>query len=77
MTIDRMDLIEINEAFAAVTLTSTKMLANDDEKKWKELLDKTNINGGAIAIGHPVGASAARIQCTLPMSLEEGEADMV
>ena len=69
MTIDQMDLIEINEAFAAVTLTSTKMLANDDEKKWKELLEKTNINGGAIAIGHPVGASAARITMHLAYEL--------
>jgi acetyl-CoA C-acetyltransferase len=69
MTIGQMDLIEINEAFAAVTLTSTKMLANDDEKKWKELLDKTNINGGAIAIGHPVGASAARITMHLAYEL--------
>jgi len=35
-----MDLIEINEAFAAVTLTATKMLANDNEKKWKEILER-------------------------------------
>jgi acetyl-CoA C-acetyltransferase len=42
-------------------LTATKILANDDDKKWKEILDKTNVNGGAIALGHPVGASAARI----------------
>lgn len=61
MTIDQMDMIEINEAFAAVTLTATKLLAKNDEKKWQELREKTNINGGAIALGHPVGASAARI----------------
>ncbi len=61
LTIDQMDIIEINEAFAAVTLTSTKLLAKGDEKKWQEILEKTNVNGGAIALGHPVGASAARI----------------
>jgi len=61
LTIDQMDMIEINEAFAAVTLTSTKLLAKGDQGKWKELLDKTNMNGGAIALAHPVGASAARL----------------
>lgn len=67
--IDDMKVIEINEAFAAVTLVSTKMLANDDEAKWRELLEKTNPNGGAIAIGHPVGASGARILMTLMYEL--------
>ncbi len=61
MTINQMDIIEINEAFAAMPLVSTKILAGNDEAKWKELREKTNVNGGAIAIGHPVGASAARI----------------
>ncbi len=61
MTLEQMDMIEINEAFAAVTLTSTKMLARDNEKKWQEILKKTNVNGGAIAIGHPMGASGARL----------------
>jgi acetyl-CoA C-acetyltransferase len=65
LSIDDMDVIEINEAFAAVTLVSTKILAGNDEKKWRELLKKTNPNGGAIAIGHPVGASGARILLTL------------
>jgi acetyl-CoA C-acetyltransferase len=69
LTLDKMDLIEINEAFAAVTMTSTKMLANDNEKKWKEIREKTNVNGGAIAIGHPVGASAARITMHLAYEL--------
>jgi acetyl-CoA C-acetyltransferase len=61
LDIDRMDMIEINEAFAAVTLTSTKLLAKGDAKKWEEIKAKTNIHGGAIALGHPVGATAARI----------------
>jgi len=51
LCIDDMSVIEINEAFAAVTLVSTKMLAGGDEAKWRELLKKTNPNGGAIAIG--------------------------
>ncbi len=55
MTIDEMDLIEINEAFAAMPLVSTKILADG--------------NGGAIAIGHPVGASAGRIAMTLAYEL--------
>jgi len=69
LTIDDMNLIEINEAFAAVTLVSTKILANKDEAKWKALLDKTNVNGGAIAIGHPVGASGGRILMTMMYEL--------
>lgn len=70
LSLDQMNLIEINEAFAAVTMTSTKMLANDNDKKWKEIRDKTNVNGGAIALGHPVGASAARITMHLAYELQ-------
>lgn len=51
------DLFEVNEAFAAVTLTSGQMLG------WDE--DKVNVNGGAVALGHPIGASGARILMTL------------
>jgi acetyl-CoA C-acetyltransferase len=69
MTIDEMDLIEINEAFAAMPLVSTKILADGDGGKWKTLQEKTNVNGGAIAIGHPVGASAGRIAMTLAYEL--------
>lgn len=67
--IDHMDLIEINEAFAAVTLVSLKILAGMEKEKWKLLQEKTNVNGGAIAIGHPVGASGARITMTLMYEL--------
>jgi acetyl-CoA C-acetyltransferase len=70
LTLDDIDLIEINEAFAAVVLTSTKILAEGDEKKWQKILAKTNVNGGAIAIGHPVGASALRITMTLMYELK-------
>ena len=69
LSIDQMEVIEINEAFAAVTLVSTKILADGDEKKWHSLLDKTNPNGGAIAIGHPVGASGGRILMTMMYEL--------
>ncbi len=69
MTLDDIKLMEINEAFAAMPLVSTKILAKNDEKKWKELQEKTNVNGGAVAIGHPVGASANRIVMHLAREL--------
>ncbi|HMJ34091.1 MAG TPA: acetyl-CoA C-acyltransferase, partial [Baekduia sp.] len=47
------DLWEINEAFASVTLQSIRELAIDEER--------VNVNGGAVALGHPIGASGARI----------------
>jgi acetyl-CoA C-acetyltransferase len=50
---DEIDLWEINEAFASVALNSVRMLGVD--------ADKVNVNGGAIALGHPIGASGARI----------------
>jgi len=70
LTLNQMDMIEINEAFAAVTLTATKLLAKGDEKKWDEIKAKTNIHGGAIALGHPVGASAARITMHIAYELQ-------
>lgn len=70
LSIDDMKIIEINEAFAAVPLVSTKILAEGNEAKWRELLAKTNPNGGAIAIGHPVGASGARIVMTAMYELK-------
>jgi acetyl-CoA C-acetyltransferase len=54
---DRLSLVEINEAFAAVAITSTRMLEVDP--------DIVNVKGGAIAVGHPIGASGARILMTL------------
>jgi acetyl-CoA C-acetyltransferase len=64
LTLDDMDLIEINEAFAAMPLVSTRILSNGDDNTWHGLMEKTNPNGGAIAVGHPVGASGARIVMT-------------
>ncbi|MBI4966189.1 MAG: thiolase family protein [Desulfomonile tiedjei] len=69
LDLQRMDLIEINEAFAAMPLVSTKILANEDSDKWYELLRMTNVNGGAIALGHPVGASGLRIMMTMMYEL--------
>jgi acetyl-CoA C-acetyltransferase len=59
--LDNIDLIEINEAFAAVPLVSLRLLCENDEEKLKKLKSKTNINSSAIAIGHPNTASGARI----------------
>jgi acetyl-CoA C-acetyltransferase len=55
-----LDVIEINEAFAAVAIASTRSLGVDP--------DRVNVNGGAIALGHPIGMSGARI--TLHLALE-------
>lgn len=62
MSIDQMDLIEINEAFASVVLAWEKELHPD--------MNKVNVNGGAIAIGHPLGCSGARLMTTLLNELE-------
>jgi acetyl-CoA C-acetyltransferase len=60
------DLVEMNEAFAAQTLADGRALGLD----W----DKVNVNGGAIALGHPIGASGARIVATLVHELVRREA---
>jgi acetyl-CoA C-acetyltransferase len=65
LTIDQIDVIEINEAFAAVPLVSTLAMAGKDPKKAEEIRAKTNVNGGAIAIGHPTGATGARMIMTM------------
>ena len=62
MSIDQMDLVEINEAFASVVLAW--------EKEFHPDMDKVNVNGGAIAIGHPLGCSGARLMTTLLCELE-------
>jgi acetyl-CoA C-acetyltransferase len=60
------DLFEINEAFAVVTLVVNKMLGIP--------IEKVNVNGGAVALGHPIGASGARILVTLLHALEQRNA---
>lgn len=66
MTIDNMDLIEANEAFAAQSIAVGRDLKFD--------LSKLNVNGGAIALGHPVGASGCRILVTLLHEMEKRDA---
>ena len=61
LSIDDIELFEINEAFASVALNSMRMLGVNE--------DKVNVNGGAIALGHPIGASGARILTTLVYEL--------
>jgi acetyl-CoA C-acetyltransferase len=70
MALDDIDLIEVNEAFAAVPLVSTLILADGDRAKADELRERTNINGGAIALGHPTGATAARLIITAAHELQ-------
>ena len=66
LTVEDMDLIEANEAFAAQSLAVAKDLNFD--------MSKVNVNGGAIALGHPVGASGARILTTLLYEMEKRDA---
>ena len=66
---DQIDVIEINEAFAAVPLVSIEVLCDRDKVRAREIQKKTNINGSAIAIGHPNTSSGARIMMTLAYEL--------
>ena len=65
-TIDDVDLIEANEAFAAQACAVGKDLGWD--------ADKVNVNGGAIALGHPIGASGARVLTTLLYEMQKRDA---
>jgi len=66
LSIEDIDLFEINEAFAVVTLINNKMLNLP--------MEKVNVNGGAIALGHPIGASGARILITLLHAMKQRSA---
>jgi acetyl-CoA acyltransferase len=68
LTLDDIDLIELNEAFAAQALACIRMLKLDEEK--------VNVRGGAIAIGHPLGASGARIATTLIRTMVDRDATL-
>ena len=67
LTIDEIDLFEINEAFSVVTMAAEKDLKLNPEK--------VNIFGGAVSMGHPIGASGARIMCTLLNAMEYVDAN--
>jgi acetyl-CoA acetyltransferase len=62
MSLDEIDLVEINEAFASVVVAWQRELDPD--------MSKVNVNGGAIALGHPLGCSGARLMTTLVHELE-------
>jgi len=62
LEVSDLDLVEINEAFAAVALNATRMLRLDEER--------VNVNGGAVAVGHPLGASGARLVLTLASEMK-------
>jgi len=63
--IEEIDLFEINEAFAAMPVTCAKILSKDNRSVEESIRRRMNVNGGAIAIGHPLGASGIRIISTL------------
>ena len=65
LSLSDMELIELNEAFAAQSLGVLAELADEHGESPEALLDRTNVNGGAIALGHPIGASGNRITVTL------------
>ena len=67
LTVDDLDLIEANEAFAAQSIAVARELG------WADQMDKVNVNGGAIALGHPIGASGARILVTLLYEMQKRE----
>jgi acetyl-CoA C-acetyltransferase len=62
LTIADVDLVEINEAFSNVAMISSRRLGVDT--------DRVNVNGGAVALGHPIGASGARIVLSLVLELK-------
>ncbi len=66
MSLGDIDLVEINEAFAAVVLSWARVFEPD--------MDKVNVNGGAIALGHPVGATGSRLIITALHELERRDA---
>lgn len=65
LSLEDMDLLELNEAFAAQSLGVVSLLAEEHKLSKEALLTKTNVNGGAIAFGHPVGVSGNRILVSL------------
>ncbi len=68
MTIDDIDLVEINEAFASVVVAWQRELEPD--------MDRVNVNGGAIALGHPLGSTGARLVTTLLHEMERSDKEM-
>ena len=69
LKLEDMAVMEINEAFACVPLVSMKVIAGGDDAKYNAMVEKMNINGSAIAVGHPNTASGARIIMNLMYEL--------
>jgi len=69
LTLDDMNIMEINEAFACVPLVSMKVAAQGSDQKYQDMVAKMNVNGSAIAIGHPNTSSGARIVMNLMYEL--------
>jgi len=70
LSFEEMELIELNEAFASQSLGVLKELSDTYNTSIDALREKTNVNGGAIALGHPVGMSGNRILVTLLHALK-------
>jgi acetyl-CoA acyltransferase len=68
MTIGDIDLVEVNEAFAPVVLAWQRELEPD--------IDRVNVNGGAMALGHPLGSTGARLLTTLLHELERSDSEV-
>ena len=75
LSINDVDVFELNEAFAAQALGVAKQLASDHQVPVQSILDKANFNGGAIALGHPLGASGNRILVSLVHALTRQQGD--
>ncbi len=75
MRLSQMDVLELNEAFAAQSLGVVKLLAEQHDLTEEEIKARCNVNGGAIALGHPVGASGNRILVTLAYELKHSGKD--
>ena len=71
MTMDDIDIVEINEAFASVVLSWASVYGVSDD----DLVNKVNVNGGAIALGHPVGSTGSRLMTTALHELERRDAE--
>lgn len=76
LTLAQMERLELNEAFAGQALGVVRQLSSQHDIAEQTLLEKTNVNGGAIALGHPLGASGNRILVTLLHELQRSQTEL-
>lgn len=76
LTLAQMERLELNEAFAGQALGVVRQLSTQHDIAEQTLLEKTNVNGGAIALGHPLGASGNRILVTLLHELQRSQTEL-